>query len=870
MLNPSDQLIIFFKAPSEWSNAKIRYAAGFDEKDTRSEWRVLEMQAWWDNPISFYDPKCSSTSPLERFVQKAPPWWRVTINGLRGVVCGFTDGTGWESSGNWDPPVTEWPPKGLYVLGKCTSQKEPLLLGFAVEFGGFRAEVNPEFFGSLHGGSAGANAQDDLSGQGMTLQTVGTHVPASLQQPFMVLMPMSVPGLPPFWSLRAPPFVAQDLPGHLTAVGARVPPPPPPPSHAKKRRTGRETSSPDSHFRACFIEISFSKDGGHEVSEKGPSDAASIDWQRWVGGHDLPADSLTGELQVHRMDAARKRRALLCGQLALISNFLSPDLCILEECDGPLLYRSRADRVFTKNGTLTVIIGDGRYASQEVKNRPPKNKKKPATTPPIPSTYDRTQEVREMEKSVAELVEAWQKVTTNDEGAWVDLSPDVLQAWLTKALAEVSEAERLVCFGQSRRNGCTAPVGGGASDEFALLPFLREKSPQISLSIRPLFAAKDYPNGDSSGDHPSSLDLSLDPQGHVISRVLEGELEQEASRRLNNEVFMCTLCKASCSTREKMKEHLDSAAHRLEVEAKRGRPQQQPQISPALGARLPPETASKMTQVGGFLWRPLPLSPQSSSAPSSSSPPIPAQSVCPTPVRALRMLRDEVGARGENSSHSSRSSSGNCDDSSSQSDSQRILMQMLHHRPRPKEKPFPYLFKLGPSDSHAEYVAQFPIKEKGERSCMFCGLLLRSKEREEDHRRSWWKVRSSLCFETTRFFDEERLAKRHQAPARRGEPLSLCFPPPDSQFEIFQRTNVRWKFSREKSREDLELRDLDGGGNLAMVFSYRCKECGMEMPSFAILSHAEHCKKGPGKEGVSLWCQDGVSFVRVELFPLRQ
>jgi len=150
---------------------------------------------------------------------------------------------------------------------------------------------------------------------------------------------------------------------------------------------------PDTHFRACFLEFSFS------TSEE--------DIVGWVKGRDIP------EPQDLQWQGARKRRATLCSQIALISKYLCPELQVLEEGEGPLMHRARPDRVFAGPGagTLTVVVGDNRYNSAKVLSRPSKKQRKAqgVLTEPVckPSAYDRAQEIREMESAVLKLVEAW-------------------------------------------------------------------------------------------------------------------------------------------------------------------------------------------------------------------------------------------------------------------------------------------------------------------------------------------------------------------------------------------------------------------------------------------------------------------------------
>uniref|UniRef100_A0A0G4GUC7 Uncharacterized protein n=1 Tax=Chromera velia CCMP2878 TaxID=1169474 RepID=A0A0G4GUC7_9ALVE len=415
-----------------------------------------------------------------------------------------------------------------------------------------------------------------------------------------------------------------------------LPQPAPYCGHAKKGPICSATMEPDSNFRACFLEFS-ALEGPLGDDRRGTLSHTKL--QRWAKGCDL-FNAIDSRDPLELMEAVRKRKALLCGQMALISKFLCPNLRVLEECHGPLLYRGRADRVFFKNGTLTVIVGDGRYNAAEVLNRPSKKQKKmlqrssaPAPQPMGSSASDRACEIQEMERAVVQLVEAWEGVTTNTEGQRVPLSAEILQSWLTKALAGVGEEDRLACAGVSKRRGCLES-SEVQFDELALLPFSR-KAELLALSVKPLFAAKDYPHGDSSGDHPSFLDLDLDPNGHVISRVLEGELEEEASRRLQNDVFVGTLCKATCNRRQAMRKHLKNANHTERLRENKRRPTEPPRVSPASGARPLPEIAVRLTAVSGFLWEPrTPVPCCLTPAVSSSS------SDLNSAVRSLLRLRD--------------------------------------------------------------------------------------------------------------------------------------------------------------------------------------------------------------------------------------
>uniref|UniRef100_A0A0G4FLN7 Uncharacterized protein n=1 Tax=Chromera velia CCMP2878 TaxID=1169474 RepID=A0A0G4FLN7_9ALVE len=168
-------------------------------------------------------------------------------------------------------------------------------------------------------------------------------------------------------------------------------------------------------------------------------------------------------------------------------------------------------------------------------------------------------------------------------------------------------------------------------DELILSESMRDV-PSLTFTVRPLVVAKDYPRGDSGPDHPSKVDYSLDPDGHVISRVLEGEVDEEAMKRLMSNVFVCTLCQIGGSTRHKIRDHVNQNLHKFRLDERRERPWlvRQESTTGSFEARLLPEIAARLIQVGVFSWKPLrphQLPPIASASSTSHASDLPVQSL---------------------------------------------------------------------------------------------------------------------------------------------------------------------------------------------------------------------------------------------------
>uniref|UniRef100_A0A0G4I5F1 Poly(A) RNA polymerase mitochondrial-like central palm domain-containing protein n=1 Tax=Chromera velia CCMP2878 TaxID=1169474 RepID=A0A0G4I5F1_9ALVE len=177
----------------------------------------------------------------------------------------------------------------------------------------------------------------------------------------------------------------------------------------------------------------------------------------------------------------------------------------------------------------------------------------------------------------------------------------------------------------------------------------------------------------------------------------------------------------------------------------------------------------------------------------------------------------------------------------------------------------------------AEYTDRVKMKEKGERECGFCGVMLKSKEEEAVHRSDPNKGGSFLCYEARRFFaTEERTFRsrevkdssnakvsfkvnRHtcqQIGGGGGTLFDLRSQSPSSspvssssgdlidsdieplrQYQRVPPRDVRWVFSGERSRVDLQQADKGSSGRPVVLYSVKCRLCKKELPSFGVSVH---------------------------------
>uniref|UniRef100_A0A0G4FLX6 Uncharacterized protein n=1 Tax=Chromera velia CCMP2878 TaxID=1169474 RepID=A0A0G4FLX6_9ALVE len=116
-----------------------------------------------------------------------------------------------------------------------------------------------------------------------------------------------------------------------------------------------------------------------------------------------------------------------------------------------------------------------------------------------------------------------------------------------------------------------------------------------------------------------------------------------------------------------------------------------------------------------------------------------------------------------------------------------------------------------------------------------------------------------MCYRVRHFFAEEAFRKER---GRQPDPRACSFfPPSSSQFSLT--SIVRWRFSPESSMTDLKAEDKASGGRPVVLFSFKCKTCDSEVPSFGVWVH--DCGQGQAQlqtymhGGETFWSFQGIT-----------